>query len=125
MFTECIKIAKVIPVFKADDPTLFSNYRPISTFPAFSKLFEKVMLNRLTEILTLHNISKQSGFRNNQSTALALINLISNISSSMDRNESNLGIFLDLSKAFDTINHEILCHKLQHYGIRDTALSWC
>ena len=57
-------------------------------------------------------------------TALALIDLISNISSAINRNESTLGIFLDLSRAFDTINHKILCHKLQHYGIRDTALSW-
>ena len=57
-------------------------------------------------------------------TALALIDLISNISSATDRNEPTLGIFLDLSKAFDIINHKILCHKLQHYGIRDTALLW-
>ena len=82
------------------------------------------MFNRLTEILTLHNISKQFGFRNNLSTALALIDLISNTSSAIDRNESTLGIFLDLFKAFDTINHKILCHKMQHYGIRDTPLSW-
>ena len=74
----------------------------------------------------MHNIlySKQFGFRNNRSTALALIDLINNISSAIDRNETTLGIFLDLSKAFDTINHEILCQKLQHYGIQDTALAW-
>ena len=126
VFPESLKIAKVIPVFKADDPTLFSNYRPISILPAFSKLFEKVMYNRLINFLNLHNIlySKQFGFRNNHSTALALIDLINNISSAIDRNETTLGIFLDLSKAFDTINHEILCQKLQHYGIRDTALAW-
>ena len=100
--------------------------RPISILPAFSKLFEKVMYNRLINFLNLHNIlySKQFGFRNNHSTALALIDLINNISSAIDRNETTLGIFLDLSKAFDTINHEILCQKLQHYGIRDTALAW-
>ena len=84
------------------------------------------MYNRLINFLNLHNIlySKQFGFRNNHSTALALIDLINNISSAIDRNETTLGIFLDLSKAFDTINHEILCQKLQHYGIRDTALAW-
>ena len=125
VFAESLKIAKVIPVFKADDPTLFSNYRPISILPAFSKLFEKVMYNRVINFLNLHNIlySKQFGFRNNHSTAFALIDLINNISSAIDRNETTLGIFLDLSKAFDTI-HEILCQKLQHYGIRDTALAW-
>ena len=84
------------------------------------------MYNRLINFLNLHNIlySKQFGFRNNHSTALALIDLINNISSAIDRNETTLGIFLDLSKAFDTINHEILCQKLQHCGIRDTALVW-
>ena len=55
---------------------------------------------------------------------LALIDLIRNISSAIDRNGSTLGIFLEISKAFDTINHKILSHKLQHYGIRDTALTW-
>ena len=125
-FPESLKIAKVIPVFKAGDPTLFSNYRPISILPAFSKLFEKVIYNRLINFLNLHNIlySTQFGFRNNHSSASALIDLINNISSAIDRNETTLGIFLDLSKAFDTINHEILCQKLQHYGIRDTALAW-
>ena len=86
------------------------------------------MFNRLTEFLNLHNIlySNQFGFRNYHSTALALIDLISNISSAIDRNEStSAGIFLDLSKVFHTINrHKILCHKLQYYGIRDTTLSW-
>ena len=84
------------------------------------------MYNRLIKFLNLHNIlySKQFGFRNNRSTALALIDLINNISSAIDRNETTLGIFLDLSKAFDTIYHEILCQKLQHYGNRDTALAW-
>ena len=56
MFPESLKLAKVIPVFKADDPTLFSNYRPISILPAFSKLFEKVMYNRLINFLNLHNV---------------------------------------------------------------------
>ena len=116
-FPESLKIAKVIPALKAGDPTLFSYYRPISILPAFSKLFEKVMYNRLINFLNLHNIlySKQFGFRNNHSTALALIDLINNISSAIDRNETTLGV----SKAFDTITHEILCQKLQHYGIRD------
>ena len=126
VFPESLKIAKVIPVFKADDPTLFSNYRPISILPAFSKLFEKVMYNRLINFLNLHNIlySGQFWFRNNYSTALALIDLINNISSAIDRKETTLGIFLDLSRMFDAINHEILCPKLRHYGFRDTALVW-
>ena len=72
------------------------------------------MFNRLTKFLNLDNIlySKQFRFRNNHSTALALIDLISNISSAIGRNESALGIFLDLPKAFDTINHKILCRTM-------------
>ena len=74
-FPESLKIAKVFPVFKADDPTLFSNYRPISILPTFSKLFEKVIYNRLINFLNLHNIlySTQFGFLNNHSSASALI----------------------------------------------------
>ena len=74
-FPESVKIARVIPVFKADGPTRFSKYRPISILPAFSRLFEKVMYNRLINFLNLHNIlySKQFGFCNNHSVALALI----------------------------------------------------
>ena len=76
-----------------------SKYRPISMLPAFSKLFDKVMFNRLTEFLNLHNTlySKQFVFLNNHSSTLALIDLISNISLAIDRNESTSGIFLDLS----------------------------
>ena len=85
------------------------------------------MYNRLINFLNMHNIlySKQFGFCINHSTALALIDLINNnISSAINRKETTLGIFLDLSRMFDAINHEILCQKLQHYGIRDTALVW-
>ena len=76
--------------------------------------------------MDLHSIlySKQFGFRKNHSTALALTDLICNISSAVDRNETTLGVFLDLSKAFDTINHEILCEKLHYHGIREIALNW-
>ena len=83
-------------------------------------------LNSWTWIISYTLINLDSVIAPNyHSTALALIDLISNISSAIDRNEStSAGIFLDLSKAFHTINHKILCHKLQHYGIRDTTLSW-
>ena len=87
------------------------------------KMQESLFRNLFDSLLTNVN-SRIDGFRNNHSTALALIDLINSISPAIDRNETTLGIFLDLSKAFDTINHEILCQKLQHYGIRDTALAW-
>ena len=79
---------------------------------------------RYLDVLPNILYSKQIGFRNNHSTALVFVDLINNISSAIDRKETTLGIFLDLSRTFDAINHEILCQKLQHYGIQDTALVW-
>ena len=124
IFPHKLKIAKVIPVYKAEDPSLFVNYRPISLLPVFSKFFEKVMYNRLVEFAETYEIlfCCQFGFRKNHSTSLSLIHLINKISSAIDKRESTVGVFLDLSKAFDTLDHQILFTKLEHYGIRGTAL---
>ena len=125
-FPDKLKIAKVIPIFKADDPEQFNNYRPISILPAFSKLFEKVVYNRIYDFLIKQDIlyKKQFGFRRNHSTSLALVQLVNNIASSVDNNEISAGIFLDMSKAFDTLNHQILSEKLEFYGIRGSAHNW-
>ena len=117
----------MIPVYKAEDwPSLFVNYRPISLLPVFSKFFEKVMYNRLVEFAETYEIlfCSRFGFRKNHSTSLSLIHLINKISSAIDKRESTVGVFLDLSKAFDTLDHQILFTKLEHYGIRGTALQW-
>jgi hypothetical protein len=124
VFPSALKLAKVIPIFKKDDPHTFSNYRPISLLPCFSKILERLVYNRLDNFLTSFNIlhNNQYGFRKQHSTDLALLDIYNKISSSLALNYHTIGIFLDLSKAFDTINHDILLSKLHHYGIRGLAL---
>ena len=121
-----LKIAKVIPIFKTGDVDMFQNYRPILILSGFSKIYEKVMHNRLLEFLNRFEIlySYQFGFLSNHSTNLALIHMTNEIATAIDQNEITAGVFLDLSKAFDTLNHEILFSKLGHYGIRGVALNW-
>ena len=121
-----MKIARVTPIYKSGDRAMFTNYRPISVLPSFSKLLERVVYNRILEYINKFNIlcSNQYGFRKNHSTSLALIDFYDKVSSALDRREFAVGIFLDHSKAFDTVNHEILFEKLEHYGIRGIALDW-
>ena len=120
------KKAKVIPLYKNGDPKLICNYRPISILPCLSKLLERLVANRLNTFLTKYNIlhNSQYGFRANFSTQTALIDLVDKISSSLDKCNHTIGLFLDLSKAFDTIDHVILLSKLERYGIRGKALDW-
>ena len=117
---------KVVPIYKADDPELFKNYRPISILSNFSKIFERVMYNRLIEFIERFEIlyCYQFGFRKNNSTNFALIHLTNKIATAIDQNKITAGVFVDLSKAFDTLNHQILFSKLERYGIRGVALQW-
>ena len=125
-FPDQLKIAKVIPLFKADDPRIFSNYRPVSVLPVISKILGRIMYNRLVEYLNKNNIiySKQFGFRKSHSSAMALMLLVDKISKALEDGEFAVGIFIDFSKAFDTINFNILFNKLYHYGIRGSELNW-
>ena len=125
-FPDQLKIAKVCPMFKNGDNTCFANYRPISVLPSFSKIFEKVVSNRLMAFLNLHKIffKNQYGFRQNHSTYMAIMEMQDKISNAIDEGEYAVGIFLDLSKAFDTLDHYTLIAKLEYYGIRGLALEW-
>ena len=123
---EDLKIAKIIPIYKSDDKKIISNYRPISVLPAFSKILERLIYKRLLDFINQHGILSQNqyGFRKNISTAMALVDLVDKISSSIENNEYTIGIFIDLAKAFDTVNHDILLNKLYHYGVRGIPYEW-
>ena len=125
---EQLKIAKIIPIFKSGNNTLLNNYRPISLLPAFSKLLEKIVCKQLWNFLNRFDIiyKHQYGFRQKHSTIHPILHFLNSIADTNDLPSKNitLGLFLDLSKAFDTINHEILLKKLDHYGIRGLSNTW-
>jgi hypothetical protein len=126
VFPDELKIAKVIPIFKNGDRKSVNNYRPVSILNCFSKIFEKLMSTRIIEFITHHDVlyKYQFGFRKKHSTVMALSILINKIIENLDKGEYVIGIFLDFSKAFDTVDHKILCEKLDYYGIRGTAKRW-
>ena len=126
IFPQSLKIARVVPIFKKGARNVLNNYRPISILSVFSKLLEKLVYNRLLSFITKNNIlyQRQFGFRQGFSTYMALLEFTNKISQAFENREFLVGVFLDLSKAFDCINHRILLQKLQCYGIRGVCLKW-
>ena len=120
VYPESLKAAKVVPLFKKGDVTLPENYRPISLWSCFNKLLEKVIDKRMRSFLLRQNIfyDFQFGFRSGHSTIQALLEITNNVRQHLDNREHALGLYLDLKKAFDTVNHTILKEKLWRYGIR-------
>ena len=126
IFPDTLKIAKVIPIYKGGDSTMLSNYRPISILPAFSKIFERLMYTRLMKFIEKNEIlyNYQFGFRPGMGTNLALISFVERIARSLEEGKFVISVFLDITKAFDTVNHKILANKLYKLGIRGIALKW-
>ena len=122
-FPDILKVGKITPIYKKGDPQLLDNYRPVSVIPIFGKLFEKVIYSKLYSFLTAKNViyDKQFGFRKSHSTTHAINYSINRILKEIEAKNHVIGIFVDLSKAFDTIDHQKLLIKLDHYGIRDVC----
>lgn len=126
VFPDDMKIAKVVPIYKKDNPEVFGNYRPVSVLPCISKILERIVYNRSYDFLSKNDIlyKKQYGFRTNHSTYMAVVDFINDVCRAINNDMKTVGIFMDLSKAFDTIDHSILLAKLNHYGFRGITQDW-
>ena len=125
-FPQLLKLANVCPIFKKNSKNKCENYRPISLLSNISKLFERSMHTRLYDFLEVSSkfYDLQFGFRKKYSTNHALLSIIEGIRKELDNKTFVCGVFVDLEKAFDTVNHDILLKKLEHYGIRGIANQW-
>ena len=125
-FPQPLKTAVVCPIYKKNEKTNCANYRPISLLSNVSKVFERIMYNRIEQFLNESDIiyEYQFGFRKKYSTNHALLSIVEQIRNNLDNKQFACGVFVDLQKAFDTVNHKILLSKLKHYGINGFANKW-
>ena len=126
VYPNILKISKVIPIYKKDSKLEVENYRPISLLSNINKILEKLMFKRLYSFFELYNCiyELQFGFREKHSTNHALLSMTQQIREAMDNGDIAIGVFVDFQKAFDTVNHDILIRKLEHYGVRGTPNHW-
>jgi hypothetical protein len=124
IFPDSLKEARVTPLYKKNDMHLMDNYRPISILPSVSKVFERIIYNQIYSYFTDFKLfyKSQYGFRTRHSTEFAALELVDRILHEMDNNKLPVSIFMDLSKAFDTLDHKILLYKLNYYGFHDKSL---
>ena len=127
LFPDSWKRATIIPLYKGGVKTEVSNYRPVSLLPLPGKLIEKIVHAQLSNFLEINNVlsEKQGGFRKGFSTAASIADLTDNLFSNMNKGHISLAAFIDLRKAFDTVDHVLLLRKLKCYGVSDINLSWC
>ena len=125
-FPELLKVANITPIYKKKERNKFGNYRPISLLSNISKIYERAFHTRLYEFFETSDLLYrfQFGFRKKHSTDHTLLNIMENIKNKMDTKTFSCGIFVDLEKAFDTVNHTILLKKLEYYGITASAKFW-
>ena len=126
IFPDELKIAKVFPIFKSNDEQYITNYRPISVLNFFSKIFEKIVANRIIDFLDQNDVfyDHQYGFRKCHSTNHAIITLVEKVAKALDSGKIVVGVYLDIRKAFDAISHPILLKKLYALGIRGNIYYW-
>ena len=124
IFPKVLKIAKITPIHKKNDKNVCSNYRPISCLPLLSKVFERLIANRITSFFTKFNLfsKKQYGFIKNRSTQDAVLSFVESVYEALDSRKHNISVLVDLKSAFDTVNHNILLKKLELYGFRGPLL---
>ena len=126
VFSSVFKTAKVVSVFKNYSKLDYSNYCPISLLSNMEKILEKLMYKRLYTFLNKNNVTYnlQFGFRKQYSTSHALINITENIRKALDDGNVGCGVFADLQKDFDTVDHQILLAKLNYCGVLGVSNDW-
>ena len=126
IFPDCLKLARITPLYKSGDREDFTNYRPVSILDIISKIYEKAFYCRLEDFLNSNEIltDVQFGFRRGFSTSQAIQKLLGEVYRDLDDNNLVFSMFLDFKKAFDCVSHPILLSKLYHYGIRGVVHGW-
>ena len=124
IFPDSFKKSKITPLFKKGDQSLLLNYRPISLLPTISKVFERILFDQMYTYFNTNSLlaKKQYGFRKNHSTEYAAIKLVDHVSKEMESGKIPCALYIDLSKAFDTLSFDIIIGKLYHYDVADVEL---